>query len=68
MDTSEISSNGWGCEKRYIGCHAECPEYIAEKALAEEEKAKRRKIKQVEDDFNSFRISGVRKAKKKDRR
>ena len=36
------------CEKRYVGCHSSCEDYIAEKKAREAEKAEMRK-KRVAD-------------------
>lgn len=52
--------------KRHPGCHAHCPEYIAEKAEHDAEKAERDKRKRIEYNldsqlaksiYNSMRIS-----------
>jgi hypothetical protein len=55
-----------GCvaPKRYPGCHAVCPEYIAEKAKHDEEQAAIRKKKETQDGLNSMVFVGVEKARK----
>ena len=56
----------WGCvaPKRHPGCHDHCPEYKAEKAKYEFEKAIRDQKKAIADGLTSQSISGVYKAKK----
>jgi hypothetical protein len=36
------------CEKRYIGCHSTCDEYITYRAAKDEENEKIRKLKYAE--------------------
>lgn len=55
-----------GCvaPKRYPGCHAVCPEYLAQKEQHDKEKEIMRQKKLIEDGLNSQVILGVYKAQK----
>jgi hypothetical protein len=48
------------CERRHIGCHADCQEYLTAKAAILE--AKRRKY--MEDEYINYVANAVRKMKK----
>ena len=50
--------------KRYPGCHSHCPEYRAEKAVYEAEKAEAEKRKAIRDGLDAQTIAGVERAKK----
>ena len=55
------------CAKRHIGCHSECPDYIAERKALDEKNAlmfKERCIRQNSDDQHA---DAVRKASKRKR-
>ena len=49
--------------KRHPGCHAHCPEYIAERAKYDFEKAIRDQKKYISDGLTQQAINGVYKAK-----
>ena len=56
------------CEKRSPGCHAECPEYIAEDIIHGCIRDEQRRQKQIEDNLNSQRreqiVSSIKKKRK----
>lgn len=54
--------------KRYPGCHANCPEYLADKAKHDELKAANDKKRAVEGEIYHQRDDRVYKAKKRSRR
>ena len=51
-----------GCEKRYVGCHASCEEYLEARRKGDELKEKMLREKHKRNDINSFRREGIRKA------
>lgn len=53
-----------GCSKRYIGCHSECPEYIGEKAVHDEQKAKNYKEQLIKRRLDDQMFHGIAKRKK----
>lgn len=59
----------YGCTapKRYPGCHSHCPEYIAEKAQHDKEKAEADRKRHIDDGLTSQAIAGVNKAHKAQR-
>lgn len=59
-----------GCvaPKRYIGCHSECPEYLMEKKLWDEQKKVISEKRQVDNDLYEQRFKSVQKALKRKRR
>ena len=60
----------WDCiaPKRHPGCHSHCPEYLAEKAKHDFEKAIRDQKKFVDEGLTAQAISGFCKAKKAQKR
>ena len=41
------------CQKRHIGCHGSCPEYIAQAQAAREERKRRREEKKGENEADA---------------
>ena len=59
----------YGCTapKRYPGCHSHCPEYIAEKAKHDKEKAEADRKRRLEDGLTDQTFRGINKAYKAQR-
>ena len=55
-----------GCTKRHSGCHADCPEYLAQKA--EDNKRIKEEIKKRDPGFSKDRERKLRKKMRDDRR
>jgi len=51
------------CDKRYVGCHANCPTYIRDRKLLDEAKAKQR----LENDYIEYCKLAMRNMKRKRR-
>ena len=51
-----------GCEKRHPGCHAKCPDYLAEKAEHDRLKAVADKQRDIDLGIQYQRSRGVSKA------
>lgn len=49
--------------KRHPGCHGHCPEYIAERAVYEAQKAEFDKMKAIREGLDDQTISGIYRAK-----
>lgn len=60
----------YGCvaPKRYPGCHGTCPEYLAEKAKHDEEKAADYQRRQVQGALNEQRYRAITKVTKHKRK
>jgi hypothetical protein len=60
----------YGCiaPKRYPGCHAQCQEYIKEKAVHDAQHEEERKKKEIRNGITIQRAAGVRNALKKGRK
>ena len=43
------------CQRRQLGCHAECTDYKAYKDWMAEQKKRIRKEKDISNDFNAYR-------------
>ena len=56
-----------GCEKRYIGCHSECLEYLAQKAAHDAMREAERKQKEISFGITAQRSASVCKATKNSR-
>lgn len=56
------------CDKRYPGCHSQCPEYIEEKANYDAKKAEYNKKADVYSAIYGNRCKKVNKALKKRRK
>ena len=56
----------YGCvaPKRYPGCHAVCPEYLADKAKHDKEKAIADQKKRIENGLNSQTVNGIYRCQK----
>ncbi len=50
--------------KRHPGCHGHCPEYLAEKAVYEAEKAETDKRKYINAGLDAMAIAAVNRARK----
>ena len=50
--------------KRYPGCHAVCPEYLAQKEQHDKEKAIIAKNRYIYDGLNSQTVQGIYKSRK----
>ena len=59
----------YGCvaPKRYPGCHAQCPEYIQEKAVHDAQNEAVWQKKKISNGITSIRTAGVNKAIRKGR-
>jgi len=53
-----------GCDRRYVGCHANCSDYIRDRKRLDEAKAKQR----LENDYIEYCIFAMRNMKRKRRR
>jgi hypothetical protein len=55
-----------GCvaPKRYPGCHAVCPEYLAQKEQHDKEKAEAFKKKHIYDGLNAQAVSSIYRSQK----
>lgn len=51
--------------KRTVGCHATCPDYIAEKKLHDEKREEQQKQRRISDGVYDQRASSVRRARKR---
>lgn len=51
------------CDRRYVGCHANCHAYIRDRKRLDEVKAKQR----LDNDYIGYRVSVLRKIKRKRR-
>lgn len=51
-----------GCEKRYVGCHSECPDYLAQKAEHDARKKEYDKKMEIEHSIYRQRSDKVYKA------
>ena len=56
------SCKGCVAPKRYPGCHAVCPEYLAQKEQHDKDKAVMDQKKYIADGLNSQAMSGIYKA------
>lgn len=52
------------CQKRQVGCHAECEEYLAEKKRHDEEKEVESKARLMEYTNTSYDVDRNRRIKK----
>ena len=62
--TMIFSCKGCVAPKRYPGCHAVCPEYIAQKEKHEKEKAIIDQKKRIENGLNSQALSSINRAQR----
>jgi hypothetical protein len=56
-----------GCEKRYIGCHSVCEDYLAQKAAHDAMREAERKRKEISFGITAQRSASVCKATKNSR-
>ena len=56
-----------GCEKRYLGCHSECEEYLTQKAAHDAMREAERKQKEISFGITAQRNASVCKTLKKSR-
>lgn len=53
------------CEKRHIGCHSTCEDYLRERKALDEYNEKQRKIKLEHQMFNEIKSKNNRKTKRR---
>ena len=51
------------CDRRYVGCHANCPDYLRDKKRLDEVRAKQRSY----NDYIWYCVSAIRNMKRKRR-
>ena len=54
-----------GCDKRYVGCHSKCEDYIAFKKLSDDMNAETRKRKDLDGVYSSYRKDSAKRFYKK---
>lgn len=53
------------CEKRHVGCHGSCEDYLRERKALDEFNEEQRKIKQVRQSYNEIKRFTIEKTKRK---